>query len=354
MSANTTGFLNNSLEFPHWRPLLAVTLSLLWGVLLPITLFFNISLFIALVKTMMKHKPLLVLYGSLLLGLCVDKFMVCVQETVNSPGNFGYCVCTVLALVLLNLPRVFFVIYSAVVVTCQSVLQLLIMKGRHKWQESFKRSIGCLIVSAAVTTFWTACFIISNILSEFPHHCHSFCQTPQSVYVISMEYASLFVVGVYAAFTLAPSFVVTITSSIWAFLTFKKKFMACNEKKDAAFSRRILLLPVLMVFLLFCNNLLSYLITVIITKALDRESLGPHFGNWANILSTLLYVVLDILHALSYPLVLLFLYARLRKTWKSLFLSCCKKCYPFPDNSESSQPHQNQTLLESSSRNTNV
>ena len=197
---------------------MAVNLLLFWGVLLPITLFFNISLFVALLRSTMKHKPLLVLYGSLLLGLCVDKLMICVHESVISPSNIGYCVCDELTLVLLSIPRVFFVGYSVVAVTCQSVLQLLIMKRSQKWQNSYKRSIGCLVISAAVATFWTACFIISNMLSEYPHHCHSFCQTPKSTYVISMEYASLFVAVAFVVFTVAPAFVITILTSIWAFI----------------------------------------------------------------------------------------------------------------------------------------
>ena len=346
MSTNISAPLNESLEFPLWRPLVAVKLSLLWGVLLPITLFFNISLFVALMRSTMKHKPLLVLYGSLLLGLCVDKLMACVDESVTSPSSIGYCVCIDLALILLSMPKVFFVVYSAVVVTCQSVLQLLIMKGRQEWQDSTKRSIGCLIVSATVAAFWTVIFFICNMFSRFPNFCHSFCQVPQRTNHAFVSSANLTIYGIvaYLIITLVPAFVVTVTTSILAFLTFKKKFIATSEK-DAAFSRKMFLLPVLMVILLFCNNLLSYLIIVLVNNTLDRASLGPFFGNWANLLSTLLYLVLDILHALSYPLVLLFLYARLRRTWKSL-LSCKKQS----SDKNSSQPLQSHSLSKSSSQ----
>ena len=321
---NITIPLNDSLEFPLWRPLVAVRLSLSIGVLLPTTLFFNISLFVALVRSTLKHKPLLVLYGSLLLGLCVDKLLICVDQSVNSPSIISRCDCMKLTLVFLSLPRVFFVVYSVVVVTCQSVLQLLIMKGRQEWQNSYKRSIGCLILSAAVATFWTVAFFINNILSEFPLHCHSLCaSSPNNRDFVSSMDASLFIVVAYVVFTLAPAFVVTITTSIWAFLVFKKKIMVTGSK-DLKLSRRIFLLPVIMVFLLFCNSLLSYLATVVSDRVLDRAGLEPFFGNWANYLSSLLYFMLDMLHALSYPLLLLFLYTGLRRSWKSLF-SCKKK-----------------------------
>ena len=193
---------------------------------------------------------------ALLLGLCVDKLMACVDESVTSPSSIGYCVCNDLAHVLLTLAKVFLVVYSAVVATFQSVLQLLVMKGRQEWQDSTKRSIGCLIVSAVVAAFCIALYFIGNImLSKFPNFCHSFCQTPQSTNhaFVSNTDLTLFVVVTYIAFTVAPAFVVTITTSIWAFLTFKKKFMA-TSKNDSAFSRKMFLLPVLMVFLMFCNN----------------------------------------------------------------------------------------------------
>ena len=298
----------------------------------------------------MKHKPLLVLYGSLLLGLCVDKLLACVDESVTSPSSIGYCVCIDLVNVLLSLPKAFFVVYSVVVVvTCQSVLQLLIMKNHHKWQESTKRSIGCLIVSTAVGTFWTVTYFIGNMLSKFPNFCHSFCQTPQSTnpaFVSSVDAVSPLFVVAYIVITLAPAFLVTIITSIWAFLVFKKNFVATSEK-DAAFSRKMFLLPVMMVFLLFCNNLLSYLIVVVVDNSLDKTTLGPFYGNWANLLSTLLYLVLDILHALSYPLVLLFLHTRLRKIWKSLF-SCKKQS----SDKKSRRPLQSHSMTESSSQDT--
>ena len=154
---------------------------------------------------------------------------------------------------------------------------------------------------------------MSTLLVQYMYH--SFLQ-PYGANSSSMD-ASLFIVAAYGVFTLAPAFLVTIISSIWAFLEFKKRLIVTN-KKDIGLSQRILFIPVIMVLLLFCNSLLSYLTTVVSDKVLDRASLEPFFGNWANFLSTLLYFVLDILHALSYPLVLLFLYTCLRKTWKRL------------------------------------
>ena len=149
-----------------------------------------------------------------------------------------------------------------------------IMKGRQEWQNSYKRIVSCLIVSAAVVTFWTVAFFVSSILSEFPHHCHSYCETTQSnhAFVSSMD-TSQYIVVVFVVITLVPAFLVTMTSSIWAFLVFRKKFMAAS-KKDAAYSRHIFLLPVVMVLLLFCICLLSYLITIVTDEVLTGQAWG--------------------------------------------------------------------------------
>ena len=323
MSANMSLY-NGSLEFPLWRPLVSFNLSLFVGVLLPTTLFMNISVFVALLKSKINHKPLLVLYGSLLLGVCVDKILICVDQIVNSPSYMRYCECMNFTLVTLAMPRIFFIVYFIVVVTCQSVLQLLVMKGNQEVQNSYKKSVGCLLLSTVVAVFWTVLFSASSFLSEFPLHCHSFCtDSPDNSAFVSTTDWSLFVVVAFIAFTLLPCVVVTLSVSIWAFYIFKKKFIVRNNPKDASFSRRILLLPVLMVSLLFCTSLLSYLATIVTGEILEKDHLEPFFGNLANFMSDFEYFVLDLLHALSCPLVILYLYTRVKSTWRRM-LSCKK------------------------------
>ncbi len=317
MSANISVY-SGSLEFPLWIPLASFSLSLFVGVLLPTTLFMNISVFVALLKSRINHRPLLVLYGSLLLGVCVDKIMICVDQIVNSPNIIRYCECVNVTLVTLAIPRIFFIVYFVVVVTCQSVLQLLVMKGQQEWQNSYKRSVGCLLLSTTVAVFWTFLYFASNF--EYPLHCHSFCTDLPNNSAVDW---SLLVVLAFIAFTLVPCVIVTLSVSIWAFYVFKKKFIVRDNGRDASISRRILLLPVLMVSLLFCNSLLSYLVTVVTGEVLDKDHLEPFYGNWAGFWSDLEYFVLDMLQGLSCPLIILYLYTRVWSTWRRM-LSCKK------------------------------
>lgn len=311
---------NNSfnIEFPLWKPLIFTDLFLFVGVLAPVTLFMNISVFVALLRSQINHRPLLVLYGSLLIGLCVDKLLICVDQIVNSPVVLRYCECMNTTLILLSLPRFFFLVYSIVVVTCQSVLQLLVMKGRQKWQKSFKRNICCVLFSSLVAGFWMVLFGTGNFLSEYPLHCESFCSnTPENSAFVSTIDASLYVILSFIAFTLLPCIAITLMTSSWAFFVFKKKFIVRDEKKDIRFSRRILFLPIFMTFLLFFNSILSYVVTIVTGEILHKGEL-EFYGNWANFMSDIEYFVLDLLHGVSYSLLLLYLYSQVRVTWRKM------------------------------------
>ena len=121
----------DAIEFPLWIPLTTVNLFLFIGVLLPTTILMNVSVLVTLIKSNVKHKPLLVLFGSLLIGVCTDKLFICVDQCVNSPASIRYCHCTRWTILPLQAPRVFFTVYSIVAVTCLSVVQLLTMKGKR-------------------------------------------------------------------------------------------------------------------------------------------------------------------------------------------------------------------------------
>ncbi len=54
----------------------AVNVLLFICVVLLTTLLMNISVLVALIKSKVKYKPLLVLFGSLLIGVCIDKLII--------------------------------------------------------------------------------------------------------------------------------------------------------------------------------------------------------------------------------------------------------------------------------------
>ncbi len=310
---NTT-VANDTMEFPPWRPLTAVNLLLFIAVLLPITLIVNISVFIALIKSKVKCKPLLILFGSLLLGVCLDKLLICIDESVNSPSTIRYCYCERWTILLLQIPRIFFTVYSVVAVNCLGIMQLLVMKGK---QSSYKQTFFCMGISVVVAIIWTVIFAVTNGIMEYPIHCHDFCFGSNPPDIFSEIF---FVVVSFFIFTLLPVLIVTITTSVWTLRIFRKKFIVRSDNKSAIeLNRRMLLLPLLMIILLFCNSLLSLVLSSLTGLLLRQAGVEEFYGNWANIISKYEYFLLDLVHGLCYPLVLLYLYANVWETWKKLF-----------------------------------
>ena len=310
----------DAIEFPLWIPLTTVNLFLFIGVLLPTTILMNVSVLVALIKSKVKHKPLLVLFGSLLIGVCIDKLFVCVDQCVNSPASIRYCHCTRWTIVPLQAPRVFFTVYSIVAVTCLSVVQLLTMKGKR---IGYKHSYFFTAIAALVAFFWTVVFVITNGLARYPVHCHIFCYENESPEGRNIVTAFFIVVICFVVFTMTPAFVITILTSIEAFRIFKRSFIVRSENRiETSLNRRMMLLPVLMAVLLVCNSILSFFFTTFTGYILKQAGVETFYGNWANIVSKYEYFILDMLHSLFFPLVLLYLYISVRKTWKKLFL--CK------------------------------
>ncbi len=310
----------DAIEFPLWIPLTTVNLFLFIGVLLPTTILMNVSVLVALIKSKVKHKPLLVLFGSLLIGVCIDKLFICVDQCVNSPASIRYCHCTRWTIVPLQAPRVFFTVYSIVAVTCLSVVQLLTMKGKR---IGYKHSYFFTAITALVAFFWTVVHIITNGLARYPIHCHIFCyenESPEGRNIVTEAFIAAIC---FVVLTMTPAFVITILTSIETFRIFKRSFIVrCENRIETSLNRRMILLPVLMAVLLVCNSILSFFFTTFTGYILKQAGVETFYGNWANIMSKYEYFILDMLHSLFFPLVLLYLYINVRKTWKKLFL--CK------------------------------
>ncbi len=77
-------------EFPYWQPLIAIEIFLHFAVMLPLTLFWNLTVFTALIKTKLSNKPLTVLYSSLLLVLCLDKIFQAMITATISPDMLRF------------------------------------------------------------------------------------------------------------------------------------------------------------------------------------------------------------------------------------------------------------------------
>ena len=312
-SQNNTA--NGLPEFPLWQPLVAINLFLYLGVLAPSTLFFNISVFITLLKCKLSNKPLTVLYGSLLLGLCLDKLLTCVEEVINAPLQIRHCICQEIVLNLFLGPFIFFSIYSVIIVTCQSTLQLLILQGKKKWYKNYKPSLACVVLSVVVAGFWAFAYIMQTVFVT--HSCTTVCSPPSENVTVSTE-AKFIVTGAYAGITLAPAVIVTIVTSIYSLVIFKTRLLKTELVDDKSLSKKMILLPVLMVILVLGTNLNGFVASSITSVILRQVDVGPYYGNWSLFISSLIFFVSDALHGIAYPVILLVLNTTLRKKWKTI------------------------------------
>ncbi len=99
-------------EFPYWQPLIAIEIILNFAVILPSTLFWNLTVFTALIKSKLSNMPLTVLYSSLLLVICMDKIVVAIATTTASPDVLKYCICNILAAAFLIAFDTLFITFS--------------------------------------------------------------------------------------------------------------------------------------------------------------------------------------------------------------------------------------------------
>ncbi len=306
---NTSAVLNGTVEFPPWRQLTAVNILLYVGVLLPTTLVMNISVLIALMKSKVKYKSLLILFGSLLITVCIEKLILCVGQCVLSPNAFRYCLCNELTVLVFQVPRVFFGTYAVIIITCMSLTQLSLMKGKI---VSYSKIIACLIISIVIALFWTFAVFIGNLLDSDLPYCYVYCE----FLLLSATFGILIF---FIAVTLTPAFLTAIIASILALRKFRDKIMACRDSKnEIELNRRILLLPFLMAILQLFNTSVPYVTTVMSSAILLNFDVGEYYGSLANIIASFEYFIFDIIHCLFFPLALLYLYTDVRKTWKKL------------------------------------
>ncbi len=315
---NTSATLNDTVEFPPWRQLTAVNILLyVGGVLLPTTLVMNISVLIALMKSKVKYKPLLFLFGSLLVSVCVEKLIVCIGQCIISPNAFRYCLCDIWIVLVFQVPRVFFATYSIIIVTCVSLMQLCLMRGNL---VNDLKHISFIMISVFMAIVWTFIVFFGNVLSNDPTFCYVYCTlSPFGLLRVNAK-----VLLSYIAFTLMPAFVITIIASIMALRIFKKKFIfRPDSKNEMELNRRMLLLPFLMAILQLCNSVIVHFVTVTSSAIVSTSDVGIYYGSVANVFACFEYFLCDIVHCLFFPLTLLYLYADVKKLWKKLM---CKKC----------------------------
>ncbi len=213
-------------EFPYWKPLLAI-IFFVYCIVLPSTaLFWTGTVFLALIKTKLGNKPLTVLYSSFLWVLALNKIGLTITTIFIMPNILQYCICDNIAAIFAITQDVFVSAYSTVIICCQSFLQLQILRGNKQW-SSYYRIIPCIGISFLIAIVWCVIVLLQElILPASLNPCQNLCQENST----NMSEAEIILIGVFSGSTFLPAVTITIMTSIWSVVLFKK--MSIEQKKS--------------------------------------------------------------------------------------------------------------------------
>ena len=302
-------------EFPYWQPLIAIEIIIYFAVMLPSTLFWNLTVFTALIKSKLSNKPLTVLYSSLLLVLCMDKIVQAIYTATISPDILRFCICDILKSSILFSFTAFSTPFSVLTITFQSLLQLQIIRGKKQW-NTYGRIIPCIGICVTAGIFWYVVLILQDtLLAESSNPCQPLC-IQNGTSVRKIEKITL---GIYFVSTFIPSSTTVIVTSVWSAQLFKKMSIQQKIQEYNTLNKKLLFMPILMMILVVCNTLLGYLIGTAISEVLMLVGVKDYLGNWAYFARSMSYAFINCLHGVSYPITLLYFNTKLRKSWKTYF-----------------------------------
>ena len=300
-------------EFPYWQPLIAIEIILNFAVILPSTLFWNLTVFTTLIKSKLSNNPLTVLYSSLLLVLCMDKIVAGIVTATVSPDVVRFCSCNILTDSFLLAFNGFSVVFSILIITFQSLLQLQIIRGKKQW-NSYGRIIPCIGVSILAGMFWYTMFLIQQILLPASSNpCQPLCIQNATSTTLEAEYI---LTGAFVVSTLLPASIMVIVTSVWSAQLFKKMSIRQKIQEYNTLNKKLLLMPILMLSLILCNLLLGFFLSIALSEVLQLAGVEDYLGNWAYFVRRMTFACVGSLHGVSYPITLLYFNTKLRKDWK--------------------------------------
>ncbi len=301
-------------EFPYWKPLITIEIIIHYAVLLPLTIFWNLTVFKALIRSKLGNKPLAVLFYSLLLVLCMDKIGQAIITATNSPDMLRFCICNVLTYSSFYSFNGFSTYFSVILITCQSLLQLQVIRGKEQW-NSYRRVIFCIGVSCLSGMFWYVVIFLQPIfLPGTTNPCQPLC-IQNSTSILTVE---IIIIGIYAVSTLLPASATIIVTSVWSTRLFKKMSIQKNIQEYHSLNKKLLLMPILMVILIVCNGLIGFLMGVTFSEVIKLAGVD-YLGNWAYFARRMSFAFISCLHGVSYPITLLYFNTDLRKNWMKHF-----------------------------------
>ncbi len=164
--------------------------------------------------------------------------------------------------------------------------------------------------------FWNVVVLLQQILLPASSNpCQPLC-VQNSTSILEVENISI---GIYFVFTLLPTSIIVIVTSVWSAQIFKK--MSIQQKiqdYNNSLNKKLIFMPILMVFLILCNGVIGYLMGVAISEVIKLAGVEDYLGNWAYFARRMSYGIISCLHGVSYPITLLYFNTKLRKNCKKI------------------------------------
>ena len=296
-------------EFPYWQPLVAIEIIIHFAVLLPLIIFWNLTVFIALIKSKLGNKPLTVLYSSLLLVLCLDKFAQAILTATISSSMLRFCICDILfSLFFQCILQCFFYTGDrfpelATATNHQREKTMEQLQNDHPLHRRKLSSRNVLVCSDTYSEL---------LLPPSSNPCQPLC-TQNST---SISEAEQLVIGSYFVSTLLPASTIVTVMSVWSVQLFKKMSIQPNIQGYNTLNKKLLFMPIFMVFIVVCSSPIGYLTSVAFSEVLKLAEVEDYLGNWAYFTRRMSFGFCSCLHGVSYPITLLYFNTKLRKNWK--------------------------------------
>ena len=305
---------NSIPEFPYWRPTLAIDLFI--EVLATCcVIFFHLFLLVVLLKTKKSHfQPLNIVHMSLLLFSTLDNAIRMMIVAAYIPSVYQNCVCSRDINTMFVMVVEFGLVFRPLSFASLGVLQLLIILRKKKF-ANVKTAFGMITLCIGISLIFVAStFHVMHTRVELLICYHSHCPNsrPESGLGILVP---LFIIITLTLFL--PSLAVTILTSTWSCVTFKKYYTGGNDQLN----RRMLSLPVIMPLAILASTTLQTIVILLVSNSLFALSLGIYSPYWILFFYRLISNIFRIFSGVTYPLILVYTHSDIRYTFKRL-LKC--------------------------------
>ena len=292
-------------EFPYWQLAMAVRVIIVVFILIPLIVFFSGSVLLTFMVNKSLIKPINMVHILLISELLILKLVFIIVALFVFPDAVRYCVCLEVINDIYFPLSAFNIAFVNVVLTCLSIVQFLIIKGK-------KRLVGWKVVSLLLSgstiysVVWGVAGYIINRIQRIQPICVSVCEgIPETTF----STYTLLLVGLIITVVL-PCLVVIFIALLWTCVIFKKSYLG----DDNQLNRRIISLPIIMPLVTIFASIFYFILREIFENIL-RQIVREYFANWVLFTNETLGHILEGASGFIYPVMLLYFHPQLRSLW---------------------------------------